>query len=323
MNWYKKSRSYNGIFDMSTTGTSYYDQLMSDEVFADEEDKYAEVMFMSPDEYERRIATGFWNQGSESRQQFVTFENFFNNFVKSERANDAKLQKLLESAKGGSKFPLPIIEYFERGAFQEGHHRVKVAEMMGEKVIPVLVVNEENMASPIEDYSDEVDLTRRLERFLQYNQIYYAKKFFGIDISELTEFLQNDRFLERGDMRDKWEFVEANALKAGKSVIVSPNSEEGRKAQGDSNYAYSLALSLKEKFKSDPSSFVQFHNVDRIRVELEIAKAFDLEKFCKDLVRRLGAVDIIKVLRKQRDEQVASWGGRVNINKLKELGLDV
>lgn len=322
MNWYKKSNSYSGIFDTTTTGMSYYDQLMTDDDFADGEGKSVKIMFISPDEYENRITAGFWNQSKENRVRYVTFDNFFNEFIKSKRVNKSKVLGMLESARKGDLFPMPVIEYYEHGIFQEGHHRVKVAALMGETSIPVLIINDENRVYPIEDYGDESDLAIKLEKFLQYNQIDYSKQFLGIDLHVLSEFL-DDGFLERGNSKDKWEFTEARALESGRSVIISPTSEEGIKSQRDSDYAYDLAIALKEKFKSNPLSFVQLHDVDKQRVEYEISRSLDLEKFCKHLVNRLGVIEILNILRKRRDDLINIWGGKVHEKVLRDNGLDV
>jgi hypothetical protein len=116
------SESYEG-FRTDTTGFSYYDDMLEKpEYFRHSEGLNVEIIEMTPMKYMQEIA----------KFQKVTIEHQL-------AQADTRTSKIYaEDMKRGSKFPLPFLNYADKG--QEGRHRVFAAMLVGIKKIPVLTI---------------------------------------------------------------------------------------------------------------------------------------------------------------------------------------
>ena len=120
----------NDIFDTTTTGMGSHTELMNDpKYFASEKAKVFKIINMSPQQYIMATKSGFVDPS----------------FTPEEHLVEKYTYKLL----AGSKMPMAVLDYTlvedeRRGPYtsfsQEGRHRAFVAEGVGAKSMPVLVI---------------------------------------------------------------------------------------------------------------------------------------------------------------------------------------
>lgn len=145
MNWYKYIYSslmnYSGIINPNTTGLPYYDELLRNPEAYKEEGIYSEVVLIPPLEYEQMMANFLWGD-KENKRKFKFFDKLLEEV--HNRVNKQKIENFSKSKK--LELPMPVIDFKNDGSiFQEGHHRIRAAELAGEREIPVLIVNEHHL----------------------------------------------------------------------------------------------------------------------------------------------------------------------------------
>ena len=114
---------------------------------------HAKIEFMSKEDYFRECA----------RIQNTSYSDQFRYVV------DNKVQLIMESMEGGVKFDMPYLNYVENE--QEGRHRVVAADNLGQKLIPILVLDDVE-----EDNSLELsDMLGKWDDLVERNGIYYVK----------------------------------------------------------------------------------------------------------------------------------------------------
>ena len=112
-----------------------------------------EVQWMSKEDYFRECA----------RIQNTSYSDQFRYVV------DNKVQLIMGSMEGGVKFDMPYLNYVENE--QEGRHRVVAADNLGQKLIPILVLDDVE-----EDNSLELsDMLGKWDDLVERNGIYYVK----------------------------------------------------------------------------------------------------------------------------------------------------
>ena len=114
---------------------------------------YAKIEFMSKEDYFRECA----------RIQNTSYSDQFRYVV------DNKVQLIMERMEDGVKFDMPYLNYVENE--QEGRHRVVAADNLGQKLIPILVLDDVE-----EDNSLELlDMLGKWDDLVERNGIYYVK----------------------------------------------------------------------------------------------------------------------------------------------------
>ena len=128
-----KELSGKDFFDLTTTGTPYYDDMLGDD------DRVAGS---------RTVKEYFLTEkGISFRISWIAPHTYFEESAKIHGSNVMKerlmieeglIQKYLDLALQGSKMPLPVLDYVHGS--QEGRHRTMVAERLGLSRMPVLIV---------------------------------------------------------------------------------------------------------------------------------------------------------------------------------------
>jgi len=114
---------------------------------------HAKIEFMSKEDYFRECA----------RIQNTSYSDQFRYVV------DNKVQLIMERMEDGVKFDMPYLNYVENE--QEGRHRVVAADNLGQKLIPILVLDDVE-----EDNSLELsDMLGKWDDLVERNGIYYVK----------------------------------------------------------------------------------------------------------------------------------------------------
>ena len=131
------------IFDITTTGMSYYNSMIQKghiagnrdptQYFKENKGLVFEIVHMSPTHYleesykiHRKFST---NYGIPQ----IPFETYLKTNIDSDLINEY-IERTLE----GSKMPIPMLDYDR--LTQEGRHRAVVAKELGVEEIPVLIV---------------------------------------------------------------------------------------------------------------------------------------------------------------------------------------
>ena len=154
-------------FSTSTTGMSYYDEVINDKYYAERKSRFTKIIQMSPKKYIESCVKGFntnrkLGEGSKEPTDFETL-------VKSRTDNSLEeLKNKLQT----TEIDMPVLEYSVKSDdfitfTQEGLHRAIAAMQLGYDKIPVLIT-----VSRRYDAEDSIDnfelklfldhLTRRL-----------------------------------------------------------------------------------------------------------------------------------------------------------------
>lgn len=133
----------NDIFDITTTGMSFYDSMLHKEHIAGNRDPVEyfktnkglvfEIVYMSPQEYLEESYKIHKKFSSDYGVNQIPFETYLKTIIDPDRINEYT-ERTLE----GSKMPMPVLDYDK--LTQEGRHRTVVAMELGIEEIPVLVV---------------------------------------------------------------------------------------------------------------------------------------------------------------------------------------
>lgn len=139
-NWYKLAIQAEEMFDITTTDMPYYDNMLRNpNYFKKQKGKTFEITYMSPQDYYEKIATGFW-EDPQTQKYFHNYNNY-RTLGLEKRLMPSNLKKIDQYITSGNKVPMPVIEYDNEGMYaQEGHHRVRLAEIKGIQKIPVMIV---------------------------------------------------------------------------------------------------------------------------------------------------------------------------------------
>ena len=126
------------IFDITTTGMSYYDAMIQKghiagnrdpvEYFKTNKGLVFEIEWMSPEDY--------INKSIDIR--YPTPNNVFVKEEVMESINRENVNEYIERTLSGSKMPMPVLDYNDMS--QEGRHRTVVAQQLNIEEIPVLIV---------------------------------------------------------------------------------------------------------------------------------------------------------------------------------------
>ena len=119
--------SYKG-FSTTSTGMSYYNDFLTEEgasYMLKAKGLKAYIAEMSPKEYLTRCAKEIFRNTIENQVRALSKDNL------------SRYKQLMQS---GTKFDMPVLNY--AGTTQEGRHRAYVANELGIKKIPVLIVEE-------------------------------------------------------------------------------------------------------------------------------------------------------------------------------------
>lgn len=159
--------SGQNIFDTTTTGMSYYDQLIP----GDKENEYmrknknlqGEIVKMSPMEYYTECANNIFDSG-HTVKDLIKQRTYDKNYIK-------ELEEVI--TKKHTKYPMPYLNYAEKG--QEGLHRMYVAgELFGwDTKFPVLVIDYYD--KEIADRNKKISRAREFARYDIRDCIDYAK----------------------------------------------------------------------------------------------------------------------------------------------------
>lgn len=139
----KSQLTGNDIFDITTTGMSYYDAMLHKEYIAGNRDPVEyfktnkglvfEIVWMSPTQYLEESYKIHRKFSIDYGIPQITFETYLKTNIDPDLINEY-VQRTLE----GSKMPMPVLDYDK--LTQEGRHRAVVAKELGVEKIPVLVV---------------------------------------------------------------------------------------------------------------------------------------------------------------------------------------
>ncbi len=132
----------NDIFDITTTGMSYYNAMIQKghiagnrdpiQYFKENKGLIFEIVWMSPTQYleesykihGRHVDYGKYKTSLEQYMYYTI--------------NTDKINEYIERTLEGSKMPMPVLDYDK--LTQEGRHRAVVAMELGVEEIPVLVI---------------------------------------------------------------------------------------------------------------------------------------------------------------------------------------
>ncbi len=169
--------SYEGMFSKTTTGLPYYDDILT----ADKEDvgyhyfykgMKGRVELMSPSEYLKRVREGFKS-------------------YKDENITKEKVDAIENAIEKGNKIDMIYLSYVDGKFAQEGRNRAKTAEVLDEKLIPVLIVDSvtfEDKINKAQEYINYAVLKGSVER---ENIIETLKKDFNIH-RDFVNFIRNN-----------------------------------------------------------------------------------------------------------------------------------
>lgn len=191
--------SGQNIFDTTTTGMSYYDQLIP----GDKENEYMRknknlqggIVKMSPMEYYTECANNIFDSG-HTVKDLIKQRTYDKNYIK-------ELEEVI--TKKHTKYPMPYLNYAEKG--QEGLHRMYVAgELFGwDTKFPVLVI----------DYYDKELADRR-------NKISDASSFARYDLRDCVSYAREKVY---DDYYDGCSSLD-EALSSYRGYIVDKAKEE-------------------------------------------------------------------------------------------------
>lgn len=110
-----------------TTDVPYYDQGMQNKDYMKRaKQKKFKIKYMSPKKYIKE-AGKIQKSDEETQRKMIVPE---------------LVDKYHQRSESGERMPMPYLDYSEGTRGQEGRHRVAVAEKMGAKEVPVLVVEQ-------------------------------------------------------------------------------------------------------------------------------------------------------------------------------------
>lgn len=110
-------------FSITDTGTSLNDVLKNPDYQLREKHRIGKVVYMTPSEYRQKCRETY----GKGAHKFT---------------EDWKLERLRKYIASGNKMPLPILDYWRGNDAQEGWHRSIIADELGLKKMPVLVVRD-------------------------------------------------------------------------------------------------------------------------------------------------------------------------------------
>ncbi len=133
----------NDIFDITTTGMSYYDAMIQKghiagnrdptEYFKTNKGIIFEIEWMSPQKYLEESYKLHRKFSIDYGISQIPFETYLKTNIDPYLINEY-LERTLE----GSKMPIPVLDY--NNLSQEGRHRAVIAKELDAEKIPVLVV---------------------------------------------------------------------------------------------------------------------------------------------------------------------------------------
>ena len=133
----------NDIFDITTTGMSFYDSMLHKEYIAGNRNPVEyfktnkeltfEIVYMSPTQYLEKSFKIHRNVMINAGLHGLSLERYIEINITPDL-----IQEYTERTLEGSKMPMPVLDYDK--LTQEGRHRAIVAMELGMKEIPVLVV---------------------------------------------------------------------------------------------------------------------------------------------------------------------------------------
>lgn len=142
---------YNGMFSKTTTGLSGYDDILKDDVggkqgyFFFYKKQKARIQMMSPDQYLKKVRDGFQTNNDEN-------------------INENSTKSINEGIEKGDKINMPMLNYLDGKFNQEGRNRATVAKQRGEKLIPVMVLEDvtlRNLNEVTEDMYEQLSYTKK------------------------------------------------------------------------------------------------------------------------------------------------------------------
>lgn len=143
----KKTLLSENKYFLDKTTISDYDALINGDELPNKYNNYnAEIIYMSPEEYMRKVAD----------IQGTTYEG------QSRYVNSDKVKKYAKAMMSGDKFPIPYLNYIDRN--QEGRHRVLASQMLTDKNIPVLVITQHG-DNDSESFNKSYDLSDNKQYF--------------------------------------------------------------------------------------------------------------------------------------------------------------
>ena len=114
--------SKDTIFDSKNTGIALYNNMLKKpDYFRDSKELVFRIEYMKPEQYRELV------NEQQSSYHYTDFDN---------------VNKIIEYVKAGNKLPMPVIEDSRLGHYQEGWHRSVVADKLGIKKIPVMIVRD-------------------------------------------------------------------------------------------------------------------------------------------------------------------------------------
>ena len=135
-----ESVSGEKLFNLSTTGTSMYDDFLNDQhdYMKLVKGKQGHIEMMTPYKYLATCANRIFKRGTSGR---INIEE------EMHRLNYQDILKYKGMMESGTKFHLPYLNYVDSS--QEGRHRICAAYLLGAKKVPVLVVTKYNHAKEL------------------------------------------------------------------------------------------------------------------------------------------------------------------------------
>ena len=159
--WIHASTSNSSVFDLRSTGTSYYDDFLTDEgleYMQQHKNLTGHIDMISPQEYFDLCAEFAF--GLRVNSEDLKRQREYSKFKDGTRFVD----KYAQDMQNGDTFPLCYINYAEPG--QEGLHRMYAAgEVFGwDTKFPVLIVEPYN-----QELWEEQELNQEMRRYLKYS----------------------------------------------------------------------------------------------------------------------------------------------------------
>ena len=158
--WIHASTSNSNVFDLHSTGTSYYDDFLTDEgleYMQRHKNLTGRIEMMTPQEYFKQCTENVFDRRASVAD--IKRQREYSRFKDGTRFVDRYAQDM----RNGDTFPLCYINYAEPG--QEGLHRMYAAgEVFGwDTKFPVLIIEPYNQ----ELWNDQ-QLSRQIRTYLKY-----------------------------------------------------------------------------------------------------------------------------------------------------------
>lgn len=207
--------SYNGMFSKEKATSISQTDIIADEVQGAKgyhffyKGKKSRIEMMSPDEYLKRVREGFKTNKDE-------------NILDSSKAN------INEGVEKGDKIDMPSLDYSNNSFNQEGRNRSLFAKERGEKLIPVLIIEDASMADRIAKAKEILSSVKTKENTTE-SLIQEAKNKFNLHRDAVEFMRRNIDEIKPELVQEKTPAQEVKRLRAKEQAELNaaiPNADQ-------------------------------------------------------------------------------------------------